>query len=421
MEHQRRYSIGYWLGHASLQYGGVGPYALRTISALLTERNPDWHFALLCHREDQGIISKIIADTQQGASVHIIPSAQTKLNSLSQQSRRAREASEVSPETDGFSLTHQDGLQSWFDHLHLDLVHFPTPTPPHTHEHVPYLVPPLLEMHAPYIVTIHDVQELRFPEYFSPAQRAIRAMHNWKVLDQARKVIVSYDHVKEDLLKYFRLTPEKIHVCPISYRSISLEQPAPAVALAYSDKYSAWRPFLLYPAQTWPHKNHARLLQALQRVRHQYGMELRLICTGHANDYQKEIVSQAEVLGLRDAVFFTGVVAEDELAWLYQHTALVVIPTEYEAGSFPLLEAMMQGAPVICSDVTSLPETIVDQRFMFSPYDTEVLSVLIFRMLTDASLREENIINGARQTARLRSINAAPYFYDTYRSLLAAQ
>ncbi len=287
-------------------------------------------------------------------------------------------------------------------------------------EHVPYVVPTLLDVQVPYIVTVHDVQELHFPEYFSPAQRAIRAMHRWKTLDRAGKIIVSFDHVKADLIKYFNLPENKIHVCPIPFNSISLQEPTSAAAQKYNEGYAAWRPYLLYPAQTWRHKNHSLLFEALQRLQlqRQGQKNLRLVCTGGKNDYYSTLEAQLDEMGLRDSVLFTGVVAEDELLWLYRNAAVVTIPTKYEAGSFPLFEAIKQGVPVVCSDVTSLPETIGNRRFVFNPYDAQTLAELILRVVSDARFREENIANSIKQAERFSGINAATYFYAAYRSLM---
>jgi glycosyltransferase involved in cell wall biosynthesis len=130
-------------------------------------------------------------------------------------------------------------------------------------------------------------------------------------------------------------------------------------------------------------------------------------------------LAQVDEMKLSDAVLFCGIVPEDELRWLYEQAALVTIPTKYEAGSFPLFEAMMLGSPVICSHVTSLPETIGDRRFVFDPDDSESLASLIGRMLTDEDFRRENLANSAAQAERLRRINAAAYFYEAYRELLA--
>jgi glycosyltransferase involved in cell wall biosynthesis len=254
---------------------------------------------------------------------------------------------------------------------------------------------------------MHDVQELHFPEYFTPDARAFRAARYWQAMKHASEVVVSFSHVKEDLIKYFSLPKDKIHVCPISPESIFTGQAQPADDGRYSEKYASWQPYLLYPAQTWRHKNHLRLLEALYKVRLRQEKDLRLICTGFKSDYYAEIEERIEKLNLREAVHFTGVLPEDELIWLYRHTALVVIPTEYEAGSYPLFEAMLQKAPVICSDVTSLPETIGDRRFIFDPYDVAGLADLIQRITTDENLRRENITNSVEQVQRLQRVDAA--------------
>lgn len=412
-------TVGFWLGDLSLQHGGVWLYARRTLHALLTKREADWRFSLLCYADAQASVAALIDEFQDFAEIQLIPAAPIAQSNWRQRFRRTSGSIDASLATRTDVLAHQDHLSEWINKLPLDLIHFPTPTPPYPAGHVPYKVPALLRTTRPYILTVHDVQELRFPEYFSAAQRAIRAMHHWEALDKARKVIVSYDHVKADLIKYFALPENKIEVCPIAYESIRLQEPARDASLAYESKYGKQSPYLLYPAQTWRHKNHALLLKALRKVRERDRPDLQLICTGQRNEFYTEIERQVEALSLKGAVLFTDVVPEDELLWLYRNAALVVIPTEYEAGSYPLLEAMMLGAPVICSNVTSLPDTIEDKRFVFNPYDENALAALIQSMLANEPLRADNIANGLRQTKKLRSFDAAACFYKTYRSILS--
>lgn len=162
MSHQREFRVGYWLGHLSLQYGGVGPYAVRIINALLEEEEPGWQFALLCHAEEQQTVKQILTAARQRTEVHVIPSSADRIN-FWRQFRRAKWTGGASAGNNGLDYERQNQLQLWLERLDLDLVHFPTPTAPHPHEHVPYLVPPLLKLRTPYIVTIHDVQELLFP------------------------------------------------------------------------------------------------------------------------------------------------------------------------------------------------------------------------------------------------------------------
>jgi glycosyltransferase involved in cell wall biosynthesis len=426
MEDNRRLRVGYWLGDASLHSGGVGPYAWRTLRLLLSRPHESISLVVICAAQAEARAAELIARSPAAATteLRLLPQLPARLRSLlrrgaspagsigvghtqpaaAPQARvRHRMKALLAESARGYRMNR------WLARLNLDLLHFPTQLP------VSFDVP------VPYLVTMHDVQELHFPEYFTPDQRASRAVNYGAALAGARQVITSFDHIKSDLIKYFQVPAEKIRVCPLSLENLALQPPSVEEACAHCERYAAWKPYLLYPAQTWPHKNHLRLLESLSLARRGGLADLRLICTGMKNDYYPTIEARARELGLADAVLFTGILPEHELSWLYQHTALVTVPTEYEAGSYPLYEAMSEGVPVICSDVTSLPETIGDARFLFSPYDVEALARLIERMLTDDELRAANLENSAAQVARLRGQDPSEQFYEAYRSALSAR
>ena len=409
------------MGEASAEHGGIAPYAQRVLAALVSDAEPGWRIVLLCGNDLPFKIKQLAADHPSLVEISLVPDSQREkpLQLLGKIGARFRRHETPRPPSWHY-------LQQWLTGLDLDLLHFPTQTLLHPDMQAPYcltmygvqelphLVPPV-----PYLITMHDVQELHFPENFTPAQRAIRAVQYWKALEKAGVVIVSFDHVKHDMIKYFGLPEDKVRVCPIPFRAISLQESTVAAAQSYDSKYDTWRPFLLYPSHTWRHKNHLRLFQALREVRRRHRQNLKLICTGGIeHHYHAEVVAQVDEMGLSESVLFGGIVPEDELRWLYEQAALITIPTKYEAGSFPLFEAMMLGSPVICSNVTSLPETIGDRRFVFDVDNVEALANLILQMLTDTVFRQENIANSAAQADRLRRVNAAAYFYDAYRKLL---
>lgn len=425
-ESQRKFRVGFWLGDASLDYGGIGPYAFRILHALLAEHEVGWHFVLLCDSNVADKLAPLAAKHAEFVEIGFIPPAPRGVGLRMQQARRtvAKASSFFGFGAHAASSWHY--LHKWIDDFNLDLLHFPTQTILHRDLQVRYGVTmdgvqgrSQDRLQVPYIVTMHDVQELHFPENFSPLTRAVRAVHYWKALEGARKVVVSFQHVKQDLTRLFRISPDKIHVCPIPFKSISLPEPTPMASQAYAKKYASWIPFLLYPSYTWPHKNHVQLLRALREVKRSGFESLCLICPGGTDHpYYCEIVEEIKVLSLSNSVLFTGIVPEDELRWLYQRAALVTIPTRYEAGSFPLYEAMLLGAAVICSSVTSLPETIGDPRFAFDPQNVEELANLIIHLLADDKFREANQTNCTEQCARLRRISAGGYLFDTYRSAL---
>jgi hypothetical protein len=96
------------------------------------------------------------------------------------------------------------------------------------------------------------------------------------------------------------------------------------------------------------------------------------------------------------------------------HAELVVVPTLYEAGSFPLNEAMNYGIPVICSNVTSLPDQIQDKRYIFDPNNIDEMADKMNMMLTDKMARQMNTDNShkiIREQLWEKRIN---YFVETY-------
>ena len=194
------------------------------------------------------------------------------------------------------------------------------------------------------------------------------------------------------MINFFEVNPEKINTIFIGTSDNSLvprsEQPT------YS---SSTGPFLLYPAATWPHKNHINLIQAFHILLSREALpKLKLICTGHQTAYYSQIEALIKDLKLVDKVLFKGVVSDSELKQLYSKCIGVVVPTKYEAGSFPLMESIAQTIPVICSNVTSLPDTVRDKRFVFNPNDLSEMASIMRRLILDEEFRALSVANSVR-------------------------
>jgi glycosyltransferase involved in cell wall biosynthesis len=239
-------------------------------------------------------------------------------------------------------------------------------------------------------VTLHDVQELHFPENFTPEERAYRAITYLELLRKADRVIVSYDHIKRDIIKYFKVDSKKIQVLLLNMKNLWIDK--------FHDKdmvdikhLGLPERFLLYPANTWQHKNHLRLMSALAEAKEKYRIIINIVCTGHRNEHFNEIERLVTQLDIAEQVFFTGVVEENVLYSLYKSCTGVIIPTTYEAGSFPLYESILMNVPVICSNVTSLPETIGNKDYVFDPFKTDEISNLMIKLWQDEDFRERNI------------------------------
>ncbi|MGE5318166.1 MAG: glycosyltransferase, partial [Chloroflexota bacterium] len=80
---------------------------------------------------------------------------------------------------------------------------------------VPKQHAPVYKLKYPVVITMHDLQHLHFPEFFSPLQRIQKSISYYISIEEADRIIVSYDHVKFDLEKYFCSAKEKINVCAV--------------------------------------------------------------------------------------------------------------------------------------------------------------------------------------------------------------
>jgi glycosyltransferase involved in cell wall biosynthesis len=163
-------------------------------------------------------------------------------------------------------------------------------------------------------------------------------------------------------------------------------------------QYRLERPFAIFPAVTWPHKNHLRLFEALAAVRARHGLVVPLVCTGSRHSpFWPQIETCLDALDLRAQVRFLGFVPDDDLRALYRLSQFLVMPTLFESDSFPIYEAWLEGVPVVCSNVCSLPDQVLDAGIVFDPEDTDSIADAIVRVATNGSLRDDLRERGYRR------------------------
>jgi glycosyltransferase involved in cell wall biosynthesis len=145
-------------------------------------------------------------------------------------------------------------------------------------------------------------------------------------------------------------------------------------------------PFLLYPARPWPHKNHARLIEAFALLR-ESRPRLRLVLTGGGLE---------RLDPLPEGVSRLGTVSSDRIASLYRRAACLVFPSLYEGFGLPPLEAMASGCPVAAADAGAIPEICGDAAVLFDPTDPEAIAAGILEADTRAEeLRERGLAQAA--------------------------
>lgn len=286
--------------------------------------------------------------------------------------------------------------------------------------HVPVQTSPVYGLKVSVIVTMHDVQELHYPEFFSSENRMNRSIRYKIAVDESDHIIVSFNHVKNDLVKYFGADHDKVTVASFDFSDDWFFTNECSNYDTLKKKYSLPHDFILYPAATWQHKNHIKLLEAISILKGK-GKRVFLISTGNKTEFYHTIENRINLLDLKSNVAFLGQVPIQDLTGLYHATRLVVIPTLYEAGSGPLFEAMWYNVPVVCSNVTSLPESIGNDEFIYDPNDPIEIANLIEKGLFDDEFRKRNIDNSKKRIEYYKRLKYIDKFIDAYRKAIMSK
>lgn len=273
--------------------------------------------------------------------------------------------------------------------------------------------------HVPSIYHPHDIQHVHHPEFFSEELRRTREVHYRTFCEHASMVSVTSSWTANDIASHYGLPDEKmavVHLAP------ALSAYAPVVSTEIdrvSEAFAVPERFILYPAQTWAHKNHIRLLEALEAIRRKHQVSIPLVCTSTRNEFHATIQAKVRELGMQDTVLFTGFVSPMELRALYALAHCVVVPSLFEAaGGFgPIAEAFMSKRPVACSNVTSLPDEVGDAALLFDPYSVDDIADCVWRLWTRPELCETLVARGCEKVARYDWLLTARVFRAHYRRL----
>lgn len=158
-------------------------------------------------------------------------------------------------------------------------------------------------------------------------------------------------------------------------------------------------PFILYTGGCDSRKNLHRLIKAYKNLPEQLYNEHQLVLAGEMPDANvAELKKFAKSAGVsQDKLLFTGYISDNELISLYNLCKVFILPSLHEGFGLPALEAMSCGAAVITSNVSSLPEVIGNQNYMFDPHDETDISKKLVQVLSDKSFRSKLIEYGLEQ------------------------
>jgi glycosyltransferase involved in cell wall biosynthesis len=265
---------------------------------------------------------------------------------------------------------------------------------------------------VPQVTTIHDVVFKRYPETHGLLAKGVEILVPLAAR-RSERVITDSEASKSDIVRFLDFPADRIDVAPLGPGiPEDVEGPAsPEIRRRFEVGDS---PLVLSVLAKKPHKNAARLIEAFVLV--PSGI---LIVPGYSTQYEGELQEQIDAAGLGERIRLLGWVDDELLDGLYRAANCFVFPSLAEGFGLPVLEAMLRGTPVACSNATSLPEVAGDAALLFDPLDVEAIAVSIRRILEDRELADRLWAAGLERAQRFSWEETARQTLASYKKALS--
>ena len=287
--------------------------------------------------------------------------------------------------------------------------------------HVQYTAPPFCN--APVVATIHDLAFEHLPETFTRRGSLQLKLTVRRTARRAARIATVSEYSRQDLLRTYRLAPEKVVTTYNGIEPHFTAQPRAAdEAAQVRQRFGIARGFLLAVGSLQPRKNLERLIRTYARLRReQPGFAPQLVIVGRKLWLAESIFAEVSRQPWASDVILTGYVSDDDLPALYRTASAFVYPSLFEGFGLPPLEAMACGTPVITSNISSLPEVAGSAALLVDPLNEQELAAALQRILNDQPLRARLRAEGVRQAAKFTWRDAAEKTLQLYRESYEAR
>jgi glycosyltransferase involved in cell wall biosynthesis len=274
---------------------------------------------------------------------------------------------------------------------------------------------------CPAVVTVHDVFISKLPELLSRRQRlALSGAMEARAVRTGGPLIADSWSTKRDVVELFGVDAARVTVIPLGVDHSHFRPCADEGALAgLRERLGIPGRYVLYVGSLYSRKI-GLLLEAFQRVSRRF-RDCKLVVVGGRESTAAGEVPFAERLRrlrLEDSVIRTGFLPTGDIPLLMSGAALFTYVSFYEGFGLSPLEAMACGAPVVVSDVSSLPEVVGEAGIRVDPSNAGAIAAAMEGVLGDparaAALRAASVAQAAQftweRTARLT--------FELYESLM---
>ena len=243
--------------------------------------------------------------------------------------------------------------------------------------------------YANQVVTFHDASVFAMPQAYSVMFKAKYRFVFGQLVKHARLILTDSVFSQRELAHHLHVDPARFEVVLLGGDHLQDLAANEDVLDEYGLRDKA---YLLMVANQSPHKNMARLIEAIRQVKG----ETQFVLVGGSfknvfqGDGREDLPARATRLGYVD---------DPSLKALYEHALGFIIPSLYEGFGLPVLEAMNCGCPVLCSQAASLPEVGGEAAQYFDPLKVDAIRSAIERFIAEPALQARMKASGRSHAA----------------------
>jgi glycosyltransferase involved in cell wall biosynthesis len=236
------------------------------------------------------------------------------------------------------------------------------------------------------LTAIHDLMH-RYESHFEEYQHGeiiSRDKHYRMICEYSDGILVDSAIGKTQVIESYNIDCNKVFILPFVPPNYLLESKEVDI---YS-KFNLPKKFIFYPAQFWEHKNHLRLIEAIEILKNK-NIDVNLVLVGSQKNNYKKVVNKISEYALEDRVQILGYVSNDEIYTLYKKAIGMSFVSLIGPTNIPPMEAMLCGCPLICSNVYAMPDQTGDAALLIDPFDANAIANAIELIWFNDNLRLE--------------------------------
>lgn len=269
---------------------------------------------------------------------------------------------------------------------------------------------------TPLIFSPWDLQHLHLKDLWPKRTASSRDAYYRLGCRLARRVVVASQWAQEDIITRYNVPRSRITTVRVAAPTQLTPNPTLSFTESVKRKYDLPDRFIFYPAVTWKHKNHHRLISALALVRSLHP-DLHLICAGRTGQLLPDLLAHARRSGLDDRVRFLGHILDTEVRSLYRLAESCILPSLFEGAGLPVLEAFGEGCPVATGKVTCVSEYAGDAALFFNPHDVRSIADAILHLASSLDVRADLASRGSTKAREYSWDRVASDFIGLYREI----